>query len=127
MNTITISESLKMNITPLIEPKPNIFQHAACLFMQEKSSLLNTTSQLKKHLSKSNEESCRRLVSGNCFAKITVTNDSFKGQKNMVVILWIRFNRLKVAEPLEGHNFLLTTMCPGVPISYLMNLRRMKD
>ena len=83
--------------------------------------------QLKKNQSKSNEESCRRLVSRNCLAKIAVTNESFVGQNKYGPFFMVRFNCLKVAEPLVGCNLLLTTMSPAVPITHLMELGRMKS
>ena len=40
--------------------------------------------------------------------------------------LWMRFNFLKITEPLLGDSLLFTTQFPGVPGTHLINFSRLK-
>ena len=47
--------------------------------------------------------------------------------KNVMAPLWTGFNCLKAAEPLRGDSLVFKTQPPGVPGTYLIDLRRWQD
>ena len=47
--------------------------------------------------------------------------------KIMPPFLWMEFNCLNTTEPLRGDSLILTTKCPGVPVTHLINLGGMKS
>ena len=58
---------------------------------------------------------------------IKFTSFLIKKKQDYGPFLWIEFNCLEAAEPLQKDRLLLTTKSPRVPGTYLTNPGRMKD